>query len=160
MLTAHAPSRQEIIPDAEFHQVLAPMVLASPSASPAESPSLVPTPSVPRPSITTSGTARSHKLTVTATWYCNNDVSRARRSDCHYKYPDIIGHDDFYAAISPDLSYLRGKTITVYYGGKSVVLKVVDCNCQATNSIDLYADAFEALSPLGSGRLRGVKIVW
>jgi hypothetical protein len=41
-----------------------------------------------------------------------------------------------------------------------VVVTIIDCNCQARRSIDLYADAFRKLSPLPAGRLRGVTISW
>jgi hypothetical protein len=64
-----------------------------------------------------------------------------------------------YAAISPDLDFLRGRTISVCYGASCVVVEVRDCNCQATRAVDLYADAFEQLAPLSAGRLR-VTIRW
>jgi len=41
-----------------------------------------------------------------------------------------------------------------------VVVKIIDCNCQAHGSIDLFADAFQQLAPLSAGRLRGVTISW
>lgn len=65
-----------------------------------------------------------------------------------------------YAAISPDLKSLRGKRVRVCYRGSCVVVKIVDCNCQARRSIDLFADAFRRLAPLSAGRLRGVTIQW
>jgi hypothetical protein len=39
------------------------------------------------------------------------------------------------------------------------MVTVIDCNCQATRSIDLYADAFGAISPLSAGRIN-VRISW
>jgi hypothetical protein len=65
-----------------------------------------------------------------------------------------------YAAISPDLASLRGKRVRACYRGSCVVVKIIDCNCQATRSIDLFADAFRKLAPLSAGRLRGVTISW
>lgn len=65
-----------------------------------------------------------------------------------------------YAAISPDLGWLRGKAVRVCYRSSCVVVRIVDCDCQATRSIDLFADAFRRLAPLSAGRLRGVTISW
>lgn len=84
-----------------------------------------------------------------ATWYCLAGVSK-----CHY-----AASNGLYAAISSDLAYLRGKTITVRYGTRSVVVKVIDCNCEAHRAIDLYADAFRQLAPLEVGRMP-VTISW
>jgi hypothetical protein len=39
-------------------------------------------------------------------------------------------------------------------------VRVIDCDCQAHRSIDLYGDAFRDLAPLSAGRLRGVTIKW
>lgn len=63
-----------------------------------------------------------------------------------------------YAAITPDLAFLRGRLVTVHYGSRSVTVRIIDCDCQATHSIDLFADSFLALAPLGAGRLRGVTL--
>jgi hypothetical protein len=41
-----------------------------------------------------------------------------------------------------------------------VTVRIVDCNCQAHGSIDLFADAFVYLAPLSSGRLRDVTLSW
>jgi rare lipoprotein A (peptidoglycan hydrolase) len=57
------------------------------------------------------------------------------------------------------LAQLRGKAVTVCYRSSCVVVRVIDCNCQAHRSIDLYSDAFRQLSPLGSGRIK-VTISW
>jgi hypothetical protein len=65
-----------------------------------------------------------------------------------------------YAAISPDLGFLRGRAVKVSYGGSTVVVTIVDCDCQATRSIDLFADAFVQLAPLSAGRLREVLLSW
>jgi expansin (peptidoglycan-binding protein) len=67
--------------------------------------------------------------------------------------------DGLYAAISPDLGFLRGRAISVCSGASCVVVTVIDCNCQATKAVDLYADAFRQLAPLSAGRLR-VTIRW
>jgi len=117
----------------------------TPSAMPRPTPRTVPTPA-PRP--TSSKT--SHKVTGTATWYCLPGVSRCPRNRS----------GGLYAAISPDLGSLRGKHVTVCYRSSCVVVKIIDCNCQATKSIDLFADAFVKLAPLSAGRLRGVTISW
>lgn len=84
-----------------------------------------------------------------ATWYCLAGVSK-----CHY-----AASGGLYAAISPDLAHLRGKTLTVRYGQQSVRVKVIDCNCEAYRAIDLYADAFRRLAPLSVGRM-DVTISW
>jgi hypothetical protein len=68
--------------------------------------------------------------------------------------------DGLYAAISPDLGFLHGKAVAVSYGGSTVVVTIVDCDCQAVRSIDLFADAFVKLAPLSAGRLHGVTISW
>ena len=65
-----------------------------------------------------------------------------------------------YAAISPDLGFLRGRLVSVRYGAPVVVVRIVDCNCQATRSIDLFADAFARLAPLSAGKLHGVTLSW
>jgi rare lipoprotein A (peptidoglycan hydrolase) len=54
---------------------------------------------------------------------------------------------------------LRGKRVKVCYRSSCVVVTVIDCNCQARRSIDLYADAFRKIAPLSAGRLR-VTISW
>lgn len=65
-----------------------------------------------------------------------------------------------YAAITPDLGFLRGELVSVRYGASTVVVRIVDCNCQATRSIDLFADAFSRLAPLSAGKLHGVTLSW
>lgn len=90
---------------------------------------------------------------VVATWYCNTDAQRGPLSRCARGHPDARG-EDLYAAISPDLTHLRGRVVLVCVRGSVCVsVRVVDCDCRARHSIDLYADAFEALGPLGRGRL-------
>ena len=65
-----------------------------------------------------------------------------------------------YAAISPDLGFLRGKPVKVCYGASCVVVVIWDCNCGGvTRAVDLYADAFVRLAPLSAGRLR-VTLSW
>lgn len=61
--------------------------------------------------------------------------------------------DGPYAAISPDLAYLRGRRVWVSYGASTVRVTIVDCDCQATRGIDLFAWAFSQLAPLGAGRI-------
>lgn len=88
-------------------------------------------------------------ITGTATWYCLAGVSRCTRT----------AQNGLYAAISPDLDFLRGKAISVCYGASCVTVEVIDCNCSAHRSIDLYADAFRMLAPLSAGRIK-VTISW
>jgi len=89
---------------------------------------------------------------VSATWYCNATHPEAPRSRCSRGHPDLSG-DDLFAAISPDLAHLRGRSVEVCYRERCVVVVVIDCNCRATNAIDLYADAFARLAPLSRGRI-------
>ena len=111
----------------------------------------------PRPRATSS---TGHVISnVRATWYCNNDPSRGPISACQYHHLDVVGSDQLYVAVSPDLDFLRGRTFTVIYGSRSVVVTAIDCDCQATHAIDLYADAFVRLRPLSSGSLT-VTIRW
>jgi expansin (peptidoglycan-binding protein) len=57
------------------------------------------------------------------------------------------------------MAYLRGKDVSVCYGASCVVVRVIDCDCQAINAIDLYSDAFMVLAPLSRGRIP-VTIRW
>ena len=86
-------------------------------------------------------------LAFSATYYC-----RAGQSRCAAGYPDGPGLD-LYAAISPDFERWRGRSLDVSYQNHHVTVKVIDCNCQAHRAIDLYADAFLQLAPLGAGRI-------
>lgn len=99
-------------------------------------------------------TARPTSITGTATFYCNKDATRGPLSRCTRGHPDGL-----YAAISPDLAFLTGKTVRVSYGASYVDVVIIDCNCRATRSIDLYADAFVRLAPLTLGRLH-VTLSW
>ena len=131
-----------------------------PSPTPSASPTPHPTPrTTPRPTprqapraivVPSQPHSTSHKTTVTATWYCLPGTSRCPRGRS----------GGLYAAISPDLASLRGKRVRACYRGSCVVVKIIDCNCQAHGSIDLFADAFQQLAPLSAGRLRGVTISW
>lgn len=80
---------------------------------------------------------------IHATWYCGNG------SRCTVGYPS----DGLYAAISPDLRTWTGRLVRVRYGASSVVVRVIDCDCAAEHSIDLYSSAFERLAPLAVGEL-------
>ena len=88
-----------------------------------------------RPGVVSEGTIR-------ATWYCSPPKSRCTRG-----YPSGL-----YAAISPDLSFLRGHRVEVCAGACVTVL-IVDCDCATTQGIDLYAEAFAKLAPLSRGVL-------
>jgi hypothetical protein len=99
---------------------------------------------MPRPTVRPAPIQTGHLITgVRATYYCLTGISRCTRN-----HPG-----GYYAAISPDLSFLRGKTITVSYEGRSVRVTVIDCDCQAHHAIDLYSDAFRVLAPLSRGVL-------
>lgn len=114
---------------------------AQPTASVA-----VPVPDSAPTSATRTTSASGHS--VTGTFYCRSGLSRCTRG-----YPDRPGIADLYAAISPDLSRLRGKAVTVCRLGRCVTVRIIDCNCQATKAIDLYADAFSQLASLKLGRI-------
>lgn len=81
---------------------------------------------------------------VRSTWYCDPPRSR-----CTAGYPS----DGLYAAISPDLRTWTGRLVRVRYGGSTVTVRVVDCDCAAEHSIDLYAVAFRRLAPLSVGEI-------
>jgi hypothetical protein len=117
-------------------------VSSAKSPPPRVIPSRVKKPAVVKAGINSAGS-------ITATWYCLTRISR-----CPTGYSGGM-----YAAISPDLSFLRGKTVTVTAGGRSVTVKIVDCDCQARQSIDLFADAFRVLAPTSRGRIR-VALSW
>jgi hypothetical protein len=88
-----------------------------------------------------------HVLRGLASWYCNDDGSRAPVSPCHAGYPDTSGFDA-YAAAGPRLraaigSGWRGRVISV----DGLRVKLVDwCQCykgQANEKlIDLYRDVY------------------
>ena len=60
----------------------------------------------PKPRVySTAGTG--HVLKGRASWYCNNDGSRAQISSCHYQYPDT-GAYNAYAAAGPKLRAALG----------------------------------------------------
>jgi hypothetical protein len=114
-----------------------------------------PTPKPPPRQASSSGQGRSstavrssgNSLRGKASWYCNNDGSRAQISACHYQYPDT-GAFNAYAAAGPRLraalgSGWRGRVVSV----NGVRVKLVDwCQCYQGQShekvIDLYLDVF------------------
>lgn len=92
-------------------------------------------------------------LAVAASWYCNADPRRGPVSRCSRGHPDGR-HEDLFAAVSPDLARLRGVTVLVCVAGsRCVSVRIIDCDCRARHSIDLYADAFAELAPLSRGRV-------
>jgi hypothetical protein len=119
----------------------------SPTASPRPKPRTTPRPQ-PEPVVSLE---TSHSVDGTATWYC-----LAGRSRC-----SVGRTGGLYAAISPDLDFLRGRAISVCSGASCVIVTVRDCNCGpgVTKAVDLYADAFRVLAPLSAGRLK-VTIRW
>lgn len=92
----------------------------------------------------------THVLRGAASWYCNQDGSRAQLSVCHNRYPDTGGFNA-YAAAGPKLRAALGggdrwRGRIVYVDG--VRVKLVDwCQCLGGSSgreklIDLYYDVF------------------
>lgn len=106
-----------------------------------------PTPKPKQPTVYSAG-GTSHVLKGRASWYCNNDGSRAQISACHYQYPDT-GAYNAYAAAGPKLRAAlgpnwRGKVVLV----DGLRVKLVDwCQCYGGQSgvekvIDLYYDVY------------------
>lgn len=96
----------------------------------------------PPPTLRPKRQSRAISVAGTATWYCLHGTS-----------PCTLGYRrGLYAAISPDLRYL-GNRISVCRGSRCVNVTVIDCNCEATHSIDLYSDAFRRIGYLWEGRL-------
>lgn len=83
-------------------------------------------------------------VAIRATWYCDPPRSRC-----------TVGFNPagMYAAISPDLRAWTGRTVRVRYAGRSVDVRIVDCNCQAEHAIDLFAAAFRRLAALSVGEI-------
>lgn len=121
--------------------------IAEASLPPTLMPTPKPTPTLAAPTTEPVGVIRG----LEATWYCKPGISQ-----CTKRHPA----GGLYAAISPDLDYLRGVDVLVHYQGRSVRVAIIDCNCGATHAIDLYADAFEQLAPLNRGRLKGVTLTF
>ena len=101
----------------------------------------------PKPKVY-SAAGTSHVLKGRASWYCNNNGSRAQISVCHYQYPDTGAYNAF-AAAGPKLraalgANWRGKVVLV----DGLRVKLVDwCQCLGGQSgveklIDLYYDVY------------------
>ena len=138
-LRTTAPSRRK----ASGHRVTAavtlpgPKRMATPSTAAARPVTKVPAQSAAHP-------PRAVHRSVRATWYCGNG------SPCTRGYPA----GGMYAAISPDLSYLRGRVVRVCTTiSRCVDVRLIDCNCASSHAIDLYAAAFRRLAPLSAGVL-------
>lgn len=102
----------------------------------------------------------SNHVVGTATWYC-----KAGQSVCHYKYPDRRGVSDFYAAAGPRLRIgnWQGRVVNVCGRSACIRVRLVDwCQCYKGSSseriIDLYWDAFNAVSPGAGGEK--VTVTW
>jgi hypothetical protein len=106
-----------------------------------------PTPKPKQPAVY-SGAGTGHVLKGRASWYCNNNGSRAQISSCHFQYPDT-GAYNAYAAAGPKLRAAigpkwRGKVVLV----DGLRVKLVDwCQCYGGQSgvekiIDLYYDVY------------------
>ena len=124
-------------------------------------------PSPPTPSAAAVG-ARStsfparpgHSVRGKAKWYCNSDPTRAKLSRCRSGYPDRAGILDLYAAAGPALRVgdWRGRVVTL--NGWLRVRLIDSCgSCSWATVIDLYADSFAQLAPLGRGVVE-VSIRW
>jgi len=126
-----------------------PAPFATPESTPSAQPK--PPPRTAQPALSSTGSSEG-----TATFYCNHDASRGRLSRCSRGFAGGL-----YAAISPDLLWLRGSPVQVCYEASCVNVTVIDCNCGpgVTKAIDLYADAFVRLAPLSRGRIP-VTISW
>lgn len=98
---------------------------------------------IPKPTAIRSQAPQVRSVLGTATWYCLSGTSRCTRG-----YSGGL-----YAAISPDLAYL-GKHLTICRGNACVDVTVIDCNCEAHHSIDLYSDAFRVIGNLSEGRIK------
>ena len=129
-----------------------PVAHPTPSPSPTARPVPSPKPRAPRtrptPRPASASSSFGSSIRGTATWYCVPGTSK-----CPHGYTGGL-----YAAISPDLARWRGDHVRVCYRASCVVVKIVDCDCQAFRSIDLFGDAFRHLAPLSAGRLHGVRI--
>ena len=93
-----------------------------------------------------------HRVTGSATWYCQTGVSA-----CHHSYPGGM-----YAAAGPALRVgaWRGRQVRACAGGACVWVRLIDwCACGGGHVIDLYSDAFRRLAPLDAGALR-VTVSW
>lgn len=121
----------------------------------------------------------SHVVAGKVSWYCNQydggfDGPVSQKSICRVGYLDGSGRHDFYAAAGPALRTAIGgiESSRAYSGkivrvcndnnGKCVNVKLVDwCQCYYKQShekvIDLYKDAWDAISSGGMGR---VTITW
>lgn len=89
------------------------------------------------------GNPMASPVTGTATWYCGNGS------------PCTRGYDpgDMVAAIDrKDSAFRKGDVVLVTHGDRSVVVRIVDtCLCRGNRIIDLSAEAFSRLAPLGLG---------
>jgi len=167
-LRAEAPYVYQPVPQDRFTAVPEPTTapqthphigLLADEAQPLPAPFATPEPTPPRreraaPTAQPAFASTGSSIEGTATFYCNHDASRGPLSRCSGGLPGGL-----YAAISPDLLWLRGRQVQVCYESTCVVVRVADCNCQANQSIDLYADAFVQLAPLSRGRIP-VTISW
>lgn len=93
----------------------------------------------------------SNSVRGAAAWYCNNG------SGCPAGYSGGL-----YAAAGPALRVgnWRGRTVSVCGSGSCVNVTLVDwCACGGGRVIDLFADAFGRLAPLGTGTV-SVRVAW
>lgn len=153
-LTGRAPAVPQVISEQQFTRIPAlDLVETPPSAvvvTPAPIPTVVPTPSpTQKPRSTPKPQGRS--VSGKASWYCNYDTSRYRRSACHRSYPDLVRSEQLYAAACQSLRQAmgaswRGKFVTATNAsGVSVRVQLIDYCASTTKVIDLYYDAMDVL---------------
>jgi rare lipoprotein A (peptidoglycan hydrolase) len=102
------------------------------------------------PRVVTVGHAAPVRAGGVASWYCGHG------SACAAGYPGGL-----YAAAGPALRVgrWRGRKVVVHAGGRQVQVTLIDwCACPR-RVVDLYADAFDDLAPLGRGVLK-VTVTW
>jgi len=149
------PSTIQPIASELFSPVVIPSIV---DAFPTYAPAPRPVPNVPKPTPkikekpqpTKTPVILNHTLYGVASWYCLPGVSV-----CTYTHPS----GGYYAAIRRDLLELRGKRVLVCVQGtdRCVRVTLIDCNCGVNaNLIDLYYDAFNAISDPSLGRIKVV----
>lgn len=150
---ATEPHVPKPIPKELFHKVILDPVFPTPVPAITKRKAPVPDPIVvikPKKESAQKITAANHSLSGVASWYCKTGISRC-----------TIGHPSgYYAAIRKDLLELRGQRVLVCSQTNCVRVTIIDCNCGANaNLIDLYWDAFAAISNPSLGRVK-VTIKW
>lgn len=93
--------------------------------------------------LATAGELSGAPLRGTATWYCGSGSPCTRG----YQPGDLVAAID-----RKDAPYRKGDRVVVSHRGRSVTVTIVDvCGCPGRRVIDLSAEAFSRLAPLGIG---------